>query len=126
MMHIILIEWSSQSKYKYILKYQLVEYDFLLTITNALGLRVIYDLRRAPGERVENVNVLCTKCPIPRYEVLQNNETYPIILNSYLAQGGDNFGIFKKACRDIKNFGKTKNENSDFSFPYFSAKNQNN
>lgn len=69
-------------------------------------MRVVYDLRRAPGKRVTNVKLLCTRCAVPQYEELMTNETYLIIMNAFLLNGGDNFNVFKTSCSDVKKFGK--------------------
>lgn len=52
------------------------------------GLRVVYNLMNKPGQRVESVDVLCQKCEIPKYEKLDINEEYGIIINSF------NYGQF--------------------------------
>lgn len=59
------------------------------------GLRVVYNLMNKPGQRVESVDVLCQKCAIPKYEKLDNNEKYGIIIDSYNYDGGCQFDMYK-------------------------------
>ncbi|XP_073934704.1 5'-nucleotidase isoform X2 [Castor canadensis] len=60
------------------------------------GIHVVYDLSREPGDRVVQLDVLCTKCRVPSYEPLKMDEVYKVILPSYLASGGDGFQMIKK------------------------------
>ncbi|XP_069867074.1 5'-nucleotidase [Dipodomys merriami] len=60
------------------------------------GIHVVYDLSRKPGDRVVRLDVLCTRCRVPQYEPLNLDETYKVILPSYLASGGDGFQMIKK------------------------------
>lgn len=59
------------------------------------GLRVVYNVMNKPGQRVESVEVLCQKCEIPKYEKLDINEEYGIIIDSYNYGGGCQFDMYK-------------------------------
>ncbi|XP_015352493.1 5'-nucleotidase [Marmota marmota marmota] len=59
------------------------------------GIHVVYDLSRKPGDRVVQLDVLCTKCRVPSYEPLKMDEVYKVTLPSYLASGGDGFQMIK-------------------------------
>jgi hypothetical protein len=59
-------------------------------------LRVKYNLRKAPGERVVSVETRCAHSRIPHYHHLDVNEEYGLILNQYIADGGDGFRVFVK------------------------------
>lgn len=63
------------------------------------GLRVVYNLMNKPGQRVESVEVLCRKCEIPKYEKLDINEEYGIIIDSYNYGGGYQFDMYKVSIR---------------------------
>lgn len=65
------------------------------------GLRVVYNLGNKPGQRVESVDVLCQKCDIPKYEKLDINEKYGIIIDAYNYGGGCNFEMYKVSVRLI-------------------------
>lgn len=59
------------------------------------GIHVVYDLSRRSGDRVVQLDVLCTKCRVPSYEPLKMDEVYKVILPSFLASGGDGFQMIK-------------------------------
>ncbi|MGH0137365.1 UNVERIFIED_CONTAM: hypothetical protein FKN15_040234 [Acipenser sinensis] len=59
------------------------------------GIRVVFDLSKAPGHRVKKLDVLCTKCRVPYYEPLDINKTYKVVIPSYVADGGDGFAMIK-------------------------------
>ncbi|XP_005073717.1 5'-nucleotidase [Mesocricetus auratus] len=59
------------------------------------GIHVVYDLTRKPGNRVVQLDVLCTKCRVPSYEPLEMDKVYKVILPNYLANGGDGFQMIK-------------------------------
>ncbi|XP_069707371.1 5'-nucleotidase [Phaenicophaeus curvirostris] len=69
------------------------------------GIRVVYDLSRAPGSRVVSLEVLCTACRVPTYVPLQMHEVYNVTLPSYMLFGGDGYHMLKD-----KNLGYTKGE----------------
>lgn len=71
---------------------RLITLDYILSST---GLRVTYDLALSPGNRVQSVEVLCTKCQVPKYVPLDLQETYALVVPSYLANGGDGFDMIK-------------------------------
>ncbi|KAM7173488.1 5'-nucleotidase isoform 2-T2 [Macrochelys suwanniensis] len=59
------------------------------------GIHVVYDLSRPPGSRVVSIEVLCTACRVPAYVPLQMDETYKVILPSFLQKGGDGYSMLK-------------------------------
>lgn len=64
-------------------------------LVSLLGIQVVYDLSRKPGDRVVKLDVLCTQCRVPSYEPLQMGKTYKVVLPSFLANGGDGFRMIK-------------------------------
>ncbi|KAI1241102.1 hypothetical protein IHE44_0009564 [Lamprotornis superbus] len=69
------------------------------------GIHVVYDLSRAPGNRVVSLEVLCTACRVPAYVPLQMDEIYNVTLPSYMLFGGDGYSMLKD-----KNLGYSKGE----------------
>lgn len=68
------------------------------------GMRVVYDLHKNVGNRVQSVDVLCTNCLIPIYEKLNMDQTYGIIIDTFLHGGGDGYSMFKVSlCRKCLN-----------------------
>ncbi|KAM4633706.1 5'-nucleotidase [Polymixia lowei] len=60
------------------------------------GFHVEYDLSKAPGQRLKSLSVLCTECRVPRYEPVQMDKVYKVVLTSYLVGGGDGFSMIKE------------------------------
>lgn len=61
-----------------------------------LGIHVVYDLSRKPGDRVVKLDVLCTRCREPSYKPLRTDEVYKVVLPSFLASGGDGYQMLKE------------------------------
>lgn len=54
-----------------------------------------YDFTKPSGQRVASVTALCRDCDIPEYRALEDDAIYNVITVTYLANGGDNFAMFK-------------------------------
>lgn len=67
------------------------------------GMRVKYDVSKAPGRRVQSVEVLCTQCNIPSYSLIDPNREYGVILNDFLYNGGDGYTMFQVRTYKILN-----------------------
>uniref|UniRef100_A0A672ZAK6 5'-nucleotidase n=1 Tax=Sphaeramia orbicularis TaxID=375764 RepID=A0A672ZAK6_9TELE len=59
------------------------------------GFQVEFDLSKPPGHRVKTLKILCVDCRVPRYEPVQDQTVYKIVLPSYLVIGGDGFTMIK-------------------------------
>ncbi|KAK3789429.1 hypothetical protein RRG08_010622 [Elysia crispata] len=55
------------------------------------GMRIVYDMSQAIGSRVIDVQMMCSKCSIPHFEPLNMTQIYQIVMNSYIADGGDTY-----------------------------------
>lgn len=55
---------------------------------------MIYDLSRPSGSRVESVRVRCASCDVPRYDDLDVNQSYNVVINTFLSGGGDGHSTF--------------------------------
>ncbi|KAJ6647255.1 Protein 5NUC, partial [Pseudolycoriella hygida] len=53
------------------------------------GLQVVYNLTQPTGSRVTSVKVRCADCNVPRYDILDENRMYNVIISSFLSEGGD-------------------------------------
>ncbi|XP_028995453.1 snake venom 5'-nucleotidase-like [Betta splendens] len=60
------------------------------------GFRVEYDVSRPAGRRVVSLSALCTRCRVPRFEPLDPEKTYAVVMPSYVAAGGDGFSMIKE------------------------------
>lgn len=54
-----------------------------------------YNLSRPSGDRVTSIDALCSDCDNRRYEKIDVNRVYGIILSSFVYEGGDGFDMFK-------------------------------
>lgn len=63
------------------------------------GVEVEYDLSQKPGNRVSSLYLRCGNCAIPKFEPLVLTANYTILLNAFLAKGGDNYQSFKKIVK---------------------------
>ncbi|XP_011631529.1 protein 5NUC-like [Pogonomyrmex barbatus] len=59
------------------------------------GLQVVYDVSQPPNSRVVSVYVRCTACRVPTYSKLQKNMTYNVLINDFIAGGGDGFHMLE-------------------------------
>lgn len=60
------------------------------------GFQVEFDLSKPAGSRVKSLNILCSKCRVPRYEPVELDSVYKVVLPSYLVTGGDGFSMIPK------------------------------
>ncbi|KAG5677132.1 hypothetical protein PVAND_006914 [Polypedilum vanderplanki] len=61
------------------------------------GVQIEYDMNRESGNRVVNVKVLCAYCEVPQLEDLVLHKTYRIVMQDFLANGGDGYEMFKNS-----------------------------
>lgn len=66
------------------------------------------------GKRVEHAEILCENCLTPRYEPIQPDQTYTVVISEFLKNGGDKFDMFQKGFSNATKLGK-------FFFTSFSA-----
>lgn len=59
------------------------------------GLYVEYDMNQPPEKRVVNVKVLCGYCEVPMLENINLAKKYRIVVQDFLANGGDGYSMFK-------------------------------
>ncbi|KAG5277446.1 hypothetical protein AALO_G00117710 [Alosa alosa] len=60
------------------------------------GFQVEFDLSREPFQRVTSVHILCTECRVPRYEPMEDEKVYKLVMPSYIADGGDGYTMIKE------------------------------
>lgn len=59
------------------------------------GMRVVFNVTQPANSRVVSVDVLCRECDIPRYESLDRNRLYRLIVPSFIGAGGNGFLAFR-------------------------------
>ncbi|XP_072221221.1 snake venom 5'-nucleotidase-like [Leuresthes tenuis] len=60
------------------------------------GIHVEYDLSKPANHRVVSLSMLCTECRVPKYEPLDLQRTYTVVMPSYMVDGGDSFSMIKE------------------------------
>ncbi|KAM6912246.1 snake venom 5'-nucleotidase-like [Xenentodon cancila] len=60
------------------------------------GIHVEYDISKPVNQRVVSLSLLCTECRVPKYKPLDPKKIYTVVMNSYMVEGGDGFGMIKK------------------------------
>ncbi|KAK0053503.1 5-nucleotidase, partial [Biomphalaria pfeifferi] len=70
------------------------------------GLHILYDMTRPKGSRVVQIKVTCTKCSVPKLELLNLNKEYKLLCSSYIYKGGDGFQMFPASILKKQIIGK--------------------
>ncbi|XP_077588046.1 5'-nucleotidase [Stigmatopora nigra] len=60
------------------------------------GIHVEYDLSKPMNHRVASLSLLCTECRVPKYELLNLEKMYTVVMPSYLVGGGDGYTMLKE------------------------------
>ncbi|XP_025204380.1 protein 5NUC-like, partial [Melanaphis sacchari] len=82
--------------------YDFVEHRGGSKFLQVSGVLIEYNLANSPGHRVSSLLIRCSDCNVPKFEPLQLTANYTIIMNSYIADGGDNFKSFKNRLEKYK------------------------
>lgn len=69
-------------------------------------MKVVYNVTKPTGNRVDSVLVLCKNCSVPRYEPLKLNETYTVLLGSFLLYGGDKYKMLADEQINVTKIGE--------------------
>ena len=64
------------------------------------GIRVVYNMTKPAYERIVSLDVLCRLCEVPRYEPINDNIWYRIVVNGFLLVNGDNFSMIRDNARN--------------------------
>uniref|UniRef100_A0A1A9WZE9 apyrase n=1 Tax=Glossina brevipalpis TaxID=37001 RepID=A0A1A9WZE9_9MUSC len=91
-----------------VLEFAVQKIDLSKNITSAQaflqvsGLKIIYDFKRPPYQRVQKLKVRCAACPSPKYEPFDESKTYRIVAPIFLVNGGDGFHMIRNHSSDIQ------------------------
>ncbi|XP_061719225.1 uncharacterized protein LOC133526563 [Cydia pomonella] len=58
------------------------------------GMKVVYDLLKPAGSRIVEAHAICSNCGNPELAEIEDKHTYKLMMPTFLAEGGDGFGIF--------------------------------
>lgn len=72
-----------------------------LNVMQVAGIKVKFDLKRSPYDRIIDLKVICQACNIPHYGSIDDKTFYKIVLPEYLTQGGDGFTMIPKYLKNI-------------------------
>lgn len=72
-----------------------------LILLQVSGLRVVINMENQANNRVVSIDALCRVCVVPRYEPIDAEKYYRVVLPSFLADGGDNFTMIAEGVRNI-------------------------
>ncbi|KRY00964.1 5'-nucleotidase [Trichinella pseudospiralis] len=65
------------------------------------GIRVVYDLTKPNGNRVQSIQIRCQNCTLPKYEELKKDAIYNVVMSNYMANGGDSYTVLQNAVERI-------------------------
>lgn len=57
-------------------------------------MKIVYNVTKPVNQRVQSVYILCRVCDVPRYEALNINAIYRLIVPSFIGSGGNGFTVF--------------------------------
>ncbi|RWS09743.1 nucleotidase-like protein [Dinothrombium tinctorium] len=61
------------------------------------GIKVVYDISKPIGNRVKSVQVRCgPTCRVPKYEQINPEKEYRLLVPAYIERGGNNYTIFRE------------------------------
>jgi 2',3'-cyclic-nucleotide 2'-phosphodiesterase (5'-nucleotidase family) len=66
------------------------------------GVKVIIDMKKPAFSRIVKLDLLCRICidDIPRYEPVDDEKFYRVVMPSFLAGGGDDFSMIREGARN--------------------------
>jgi 5'-nucleotidase len=73
-----------------------------LSILQTSGIKVVFNITKPRNERIESLKVLCRLCDVPRYDDIEDETWYRVVLNNFLLNNGDNFSMFRENGRNHK------------------------
>ena len=65
-----------------------------------------YDLAKPKGKQVVSSHILCSECNTPKYELLEDDQMYYVLMSSFMIQGGDGYDMITPEALDILSFGE--------------------
>jgi 5'-nucleotidase len=72
------------------------------SILQTSGIKVVFNTTQPAYSRVQSLKVLCRFCDVPRYNDIEDETWYRVILNNFLLENGDNFAMLRDNMRNHK------------------------
>ncbi|KAH7946655.1 hypothetical protein HPB52_002834 [Rhipicephalus sanguineus] len=79
------------------------------------GIRVEYNVRRQPYNRVTKLHTICTDCRVPKYVSVEANKTYRFVVPQTMFNGSETAVFDKLPKANILNTGSPHSISEDFS-----------
>ncbi|KAF2903611.1 hypothetical protein ILUMI_02575 [Ignelater luminosus] len=89
------LEFATTSFYNY-------RERFDINLLQISGIRVVYNLTNPEGSRTQSIKIRCRECAVPVYEPLHHDKMYKIVVNSFLAGGGDGYKVIADNLKNKK------------------------
>ncbi|KAH8041020.1 hypothetical protein HPB51_013680 [Rhipicephalus microplus] len=70
------------------------------------GMKVAFNMTRPAYDRLVRLEILCTRCYVPKYEDVRDDAVYNIATTDFLAKGGDGFDV----CANVSEGGPVEYE----------------
>jgi 5'-nucleotidase len=64
------------------------------------GVRVVFNMTQPANKRVHEFKVLCRQCDIPRYEDVDDETWYRVVLTNFMLLNGDNYAMIRDNMRE--------------------------
>lgn len=58
------------------------------------GLHVVYNLTQPANHRVTSAHAICAECAVPAFSPLKLDSYYPVIVSTFMYEGGDDFTMW--------------------------------
>lgn len=82
-----------------------LEFSVRLNSTSILqvaGIRIVFNMTKPAYQRAVSLEVLCRLCDVPRYDKLDDETWYRIVVNNFLLVNGENFAMIRDNGRNHK------------------------
>lgn len=58
------------------------------------------------GSRLVEIYARCADCRVPQFLPLEDEKVYEVVMNTYMAKGGDGFDVIEKNAISNRNTGE--------------------
>jgi 5'-nucleotidase len=65
------------------------------SILQVAGIRVVFNMTKPAYSKIVSLDVLCRLCEVPRYDPINDDKWYRIVVNNFLLMNGDNFAMIR-------------------------------
>lgn len=73
------------------------------SLLQVAGLRLTYNMSQPIGSRLIEAYARCADCRVPQFLPLEDEHVYEVVMNTYMAKGGDGFDVIQKNAISNRN-----------------------